>query len=72
MHIINGIDKALKKAKKEFNITSKIIMCFLRHLDEDSCFDVLNHACNHKDKIIGVGLDSSEKGNPPKKFKSLF
>tara|TARA_B100000131_G_scaffold134669_1_gene131367 strand:+ start:984 stop:1982 length:999 start_codon:yes stop_codon:yes gene_type:complete len=70
--IINGIDKALKKAEKEFNITSKIIMCFLRHLDEDSCFDVLNHACNHKDKIIGVGLDSSEKGNPPKKFKSLF
>ena len=70
--IINGIDKALKKAEKEFNITSKIIMCFLRHLDEDSCFDVLNHACNHKDKIIGVGLDSSEKGNPPTKFKSLF
>ena len=70
--IINGIDKALKKAEREFNITSKIIMCFLRHLDEDSCFDVLNHACNHKDKIIGVGLDSSEKGNPPKKFKSLF
>ena len=70
--IINGIDKALKKAEKEFNITSKIIVCFLRHLDEDSCFDVLNHACNHKDKIIGVGLDSSEKGNPPKKFKSLF
>ena len=47
-------------------------MCFLRHLDEDSCFDVLKQACNHKDKIIGVGLDSSEKGNPPKKFKSLF
>ena len=70
--IINGIDKALKKAEKEFNITSKIIMCFLRHLDEDSCFDVLNQACNHKDKIIGVGLDSSEKGNPPKKFKSLL
>ena len=70
--IINGIDKALKKAEKEFNITSKIIMCFLRHLDEDSCFDVLKQACNHKDKIIGVGLDSSEKGNPPKKFKSLF
>ena len=70
--IINGIDKALKKAEKEFNITSKIIMCFLRHLDEDSCFDVLNQACNHKDKIIGVGLDSSEKGNPPQKFKRLF
>ena len=70
--IINGIDKALQKAKNEFNISSKIIMCFLRHLDEESCFDVLNQACNHKDKIIGVGLDSSEKGNPPSKFKRLF
>ena len=47
-------------------------MCFLRHLDEESCFDVLNQACDYKDKIIGVGLDSSEKGNPPSKFKRLF
>ena len=70
--VINGIDKALKKAEKDFNITSKVIMCFLRHLDEESCFDVLKQACNHKDKIIGVGLDSSEKGNPPTKFKKLF
>ena len=70
--IINGIDKALKKAHKDFGITSKIIMCFLRHLDEDQCFDVLRQACNYKDKIIGVGLDSSEKGNPPTKFKKLF
>ena len=70
--IINGIDKALKKAEKDFSISSKIIMCFLRHLDEESCFKVLNQACNHKDKIIAVGLDSSEKGNPPIKFKKLF
>ena len=70
--IINGIDKALKKAEKDFSISSKIIMCFLRHLDEDQCFDVLKQACNYKDKIIGVGLDSSEKGNPPTKFKKLF
>ena len=70
--VINGIHKALKKAKDEFNISSKIIMCFLIHLDEESCFDVLNQACNHRDKIIGVGLDSSEKGNPPSKFKRLF
>ena len=47
-------------------------MCFLRHLDEEPCFEVLKQACNHKDKIIGVGLDSSEKGNPPKKFERLF
>ena len=70
--VINGIDKALKKANSDFGITSKIIMCFLRHLDEDQCFEVLSKAVKHKDKIIGVGLDSSEKGNPPQKFKSLF
>ena len=70
--IINGIDKALKKANSEFSITSKIIMCFLRHLEEESCFDILKQALNHKDKIVGVGLDSSEKGNPPQKFKNLF
>tara|TARA_Y100001970_G_scaffold293687_1_gene442372 strand:- start:1367 stop:2368 length:1002 start_codon:yes stop_codon:yes gene_type:complete len=70
--IINGIHGALLKAKSEFNITSKIIMCFLRHLEEEPCFEILNQAVKHKDKIIAVGLDSSEKGNPPQKFKNLF
>ena len=70
--VINGIHKALTKANTEFRITSKIIMCFLRHLDEEPCFEILDEAVKHKDKIIGVGLDSSEKGNPPKKFKKLF
>ena len=70
--VINGIHKALKKAEKELNISSKIIMCFLRHLDEESGLNVLNKALKHKDKIIGVGLDSSELGNPPKKFEKLF
>ena len=70
--VINGINKALTKANNDFGITSKIIMCFLRHLDEELFFEVLNEALRHKDKIIGVGLDSSEKGNPPQKFKKLF
>ena len=70
--VINGIYKALKKAKNELNISSKIIMCFLRHLDEESGFKVLEKALKHKDKIFGVGLDSSELGNPPKKFEKLF
>ena len=70
--IINGINRALKKANSELGITSKIIMCFLRHLDEEPCFKVLNDALRHKDKIFGVGLDSSEKGNPPQKFEKLF
>ena len=70
--IINGIFNALQKANKEFGLTSKIIMCFLRHLDEASAFQTLNQALAHKDKIIGVGLDSSELGHPPSKFKRVF
>ena len=70
--IINGIYKALKKAEKEFGLSFKIIMCFLRHLTEEECFKILDQALAHKDKIFGVGLDSSEMGNPPKKFEKLF
>ena len=70
--VINGIHKALQKAHKDFNLTSKIIMCFLRHLDESSGFKMLDQAILHKDKIVGVGLDSSEKDNPPRKFEKLF
>jgi len=70
--IINGIYKALQKANKEFGLTFKIIMCFLRHLDEESGFEMLDQAIVHKEKIVGVGLDSSEIGNPPSKFKKLF
>ena len=70
--VINGISKALDKANLEFGLTSKIIMCFLRHLEEKSGFNVLNQALKHKDKIFGVGLDSSELGNSPKKFEKLF
>ena len=70
--IIEGINKALVKANKELGLTYKIIMCFLRHLDEKSAFKVLDQAIEHKDKIIAVGLDSSEKGNPPSKFKNVF
>ena len=70
--VINGIYKALQKANKEFGLSFKIIMCFLRHLSEKSGFEMLDHAIAHKDKIFGVGLDSSEIGNPPSKFKKLF
>ena len=70
--VINGIHRAILKAEKELGISSKIIMCFLRHLDEQSAFKTLDQALKHKDKIIGVGLDSSEIGNPPCKFESVF
>jgi len=70
--VINGIYAALNKAEKEFGLSSKIIMCFLRHLDEESAFKTLDQALVHKNKIIGVGLDSSEKEHPPSKFKRVF
>jgi adenosine deaminase len=70
--VINGIHRAILKAEKELGISSKIIMCFLRHLDEQSAFKILDQALIHKDKIIGIGLDSSELGNPPSKFEHVF
>jgi len=70
--IVNGIHEALLKGKKELGISSKIIMCFLRHLSEKEAFKILDQAINHKNKIVGVGLDSSEIGNPPSKFEKVF
>jgi len=70
--VIDGIYKALLKAEKELGISSKIIMCFLRHLDEEEAFKTLDQALTYKNKIIGVGLDSSEEGNPPSKFERVF
>lgn len=70
--VINGIKQAQNKAKEEFKISSKLIMSFLRHLDEDSAFKTLEQSLDYKDWIIAVGLDSSELGNPPSKFKNVF
>ena len=70
--IITGITQALDQATHELRISSQLIMCFLRHLDEDSAFETLKQALPYKDKIIAVGLDSSEQGNPPDKFKHVF
>lgn len=69
---LNGIHSALEQGKKVFDISFGIIMCFLRHLDEDDAFKTLDSALSHKDKIIGVGLDSSEMGHPPSKFERVF
>ena len=70
--VVSGISHALQQAEHELDITSQLIMCFLRHLDEESAFETLKQALPFKDKIIGVGLDSSEQGNPPEKFKHVF
>ncbi|MBY7730658.1 adenosine deaminase [Vibrio splendidus] len=70
--VVGGITQALQQAEQELGISSQLIMCFLRHLDEDSAFETLKQALPYKDKIIAVGLDSSEQGNPPEKFKHVF
>lgn len=70
--VVNGIHRALVKGAAELGISSQLIMCFLRHLDEKSAFNTLDQAQTHKDKIIAVGLDSTEVGNPPGKFEKVF
>lgn len=70
--VLGGITHALEIAQKEMGITSKLIMCFLRHLDEEQAFETLNSACKCKDHIHAVGLDSGEQGNPPEKFSRVF
>ena len=70
--VVKGITRALDDGKEQLGISSHLIMCFLRHLDERSAQETLDYALDYKDKIIGVGLDSSEVGNPPSKFVNVF
>ncbi len=70
--VISGIRKAQDKAKEKFGISSKLIMSFLRHLDERSAYDTLKQSLAYKNLITAVGLDSSEVGHPPSKFKGVF
>lgn len=67
-----GIWSALQKGEKELGISSRVIMCFLRHLDEADALATLEEAKPFLDRITGVGLDSSEKGHPPRNFKQVF
>lgn len=70
--VINGIHKALEDGKKKLGISSRLIMCFLRHLDEKAAMKTLEEALEYKDWITAVGLDSSELGHPPSKFEKVF
>jgi len=70
--IINGLYAACQDAEKNLNITSHIIMCFLRDESVESASATLALALNHGDKIIAVGLDSAELDHPPKKFTTIF
>ncbi|MDH3715602.1 MAG: adenosine deaminase [Gammaproteobacteria bacterium] len=70
--VIDGIWRALQDAWRNYGISSQLIMCFLRHLDQNSAMRTLDQALAYKDRIVGVGLDSSELGHPPSKFADVF
>ena len=70
--VVDGICQALDDARDKLGLTSRLILCFLRHLDEADAFETLEAAMPRRDRIIGVGLDSGERGNPPSKFARVF
>ena len=70
--VIKGISKACADAEDKLNVSSLLIMSYLRHLSEEDCFKTLEQSLPFKHLITAVGLDSSEKGNPPSKFKNVF
>lgn len=70
--VIEGILSGLEEGEKAFGISSHLILSFLRHLSEEDAFKTLKQAEPYLDKILGVGLDSSEVGHPPSKFERVF
>jgi adenine deaminase len=70
--VVRGLSRAVVDAGQELGVAASLIMCFLRHLDEADAEKTLDCALAFKDQIVGVGLDSSEAGHPPSKFKRVF
>ena len=70
--VMEGLVSAMAEAKARFGLTSKLILCFLRHLSQEAAFATLAQAEPWLDQIAGVGLDSSEQGHPPSKFAGVF
>jgi len=70
--VLDGLRRACARAERELGISSRLILCFLRHLSADAAMRTLEEALPHKDAIAAVGLDSSELGHPPAKFSAVF
>ncbi len=70
--VVQGLYRAIGDAARTLGVQASLIMCFLRHLDEADAEKTLDSALAFRDRIVGVGLDSSETGNPPSKFKHVF
>jgi adenosine deaminase len=70
--VISGIRRALADGERAYGITSRLIMCFLRHLSAEAAFDTLEQALPYREHILAVGLDSYEVGHPPSQFVNVF
>ena len=70
--VIGGLRDAMEDAQRRYGITSALILCFLRHLSEDEALATLDAALPFRDQLVGVGLDSGERGHPPSKFARVF
>lgn len=70
--VIGGLGRAIQRARGELGMSAALIMCFLRHLPESEAFATLERAAPFRDRLLGVGLDSGELGNPPAKFRGVF
>jgi len=70
--VIDGLHRACVDAQSKLGVSAQLILCFLRHLSEEAALETLEQALPFRDKFIGVGLDSSEVGHPPEKFKNVF
>ena len=70
--VIDGLTRASETARRELGVSSALILCFLRHLSEEAAFETLEQALPFRDRFVGVGLDSSERGHPPQKFARVF
>ncbi|HET9621440.1 MAG TPA: adenosine deaminase [Kofleriaceae bacterium] len=70
--VIGGLRDAMDDARRRYGITSELILCFLRHLSEDDALATLEAALPFREQLVGVGLDSGERGNPPSKFARVF
>lgn len=70
--VINGLHRACADAPAKYGMTASLILCFLRHLSEEEAFECLEQALPLRDKLVGIGLASSEVGHPPEKFAKVF
>lgn len=70
--VIKGLHRACVDAKAQLGLSASLILCFLRHLSEAEAFEALEQAQPYLDKLVGVGLASSELGHPPEKFSRVF